>query len=457
LLYAALIALALALYRAVLPDAPHAALAGLLFAIDEAHGMPVGWLANRSALFAAVFGMTAVLLHHRAARGWRPGWVLAPAALALALLSGEMGLGAFGYLVAYALAYDNRALPARLLSLLPLALTVAGWAAARHQLGFGVRGSDFYVDPSDAPMRFLSAFPGRLLAMTLAQLAAPASDLCIVWQLLSWPALAALIAAAVAALTLFGWVAWPVLRANRGARFCALGMVLALCPTTATIPSDRNLLLAGVGAFGLIALMVGRFTVPGVGVARWVRGGLIGLHLFLAPLFLPVTSFFPGVIDLFSLRAIAPLRGDPPLRDQMLVQVNTTTMVMTAFYLATPDSPGQPAPARIRTLATTDDPFTLEREDERTVRLTLEPGYFVEPTSGVVRSRTNPLREGERVELPRTTYTVLRVDERGQPLSIRCRFDVPLDDPSLRWVQWNGKALVAFHPPAIGESIRVEH
>jgi hypothetical protein len=78
-LYAALIALVFALYRALMPDRVVAALAALLFAVDDAHGLPVGWLANRNALFAGVFGVAALVFHHRAVtRRARPDRVLAP-------------------------------------------------------------------------------------------------------------------------------------------------------------------------------------------------------------------------------------------------------------------------------------------------------------------------------------------------------------------------------------------
>lgn len=140
-----------------------------------------------------------------------------------------------------------------------------------------------------------------------------------------------------------------------------------------------------------------------------------------------------------------------------LVQVNMTTMVLNAFYVATPGARGDPVPARVRTLAMTDNPITVTREDARTLRIAMEPGYFVEPTSAVVRVTAEAWRVGEAVELPGTRITVLQVDERGAPLELRFQFDVPLEDPSLRWVSWNGRALVPFEPPRPGESVRVAH
>src|SRR5207253_324791 len=154
------------------------ALAGLLYAVDDAHGLPVGWLANRNALFAGAFGLAAVVVHDRAIRKSAIGArVFAPLLLALAFLSGEVAFGALGYLVAYALAFDPAPLPRRLLSLVPYGGVVAGWALCVRALHFGVAGSAFYTDPIQAPLRFLATFPGRWLSMCVSQFAVPSSDL----------------------------------------------------------------------------------------------------------------------------------------------------------------------------------------------------------------------------------------------------------------------------------------
>lgn len=460
-LYGGLIAVVLALYRALLPDPRLAALAGLLFAIDDAHGMTAGWLANRSALLAALFGVGALWLHHRAARGWRPGLLLAPVAFALSLCAGELGLGALGFLVAYAVALDERPARWRLGSLAPTLVVFLAWVAARHVLGSGVRGSGFYIDPLDAPLRFLAAFPARLLALSVGQLALPASDYFPLWLALPWPARLAAAGVGVALLALVVRVTTPTVRASPVARFFGLGLVLALIPGTAVLPADRNLLLAGVGGCGLVAQVLGGLgsaapTAAGA-VERWGRRLLIAAHLVVAPLVLPLTALSPGLVDWFARSTLMPILSDESIRGQTLVQVNMTTMVLNAFYVATPAARGDPVPARVRTLAMTDDPITVTREDPRTLRIVMEPGYFIEPTSAVVRVTTDAWRVGEAVELPGTRITVLQVDERGAPLELRFQFDVPLEDPSLRWVSWNGRALVPFEPPRPGASVRVAH
>jgi len=49
-------------------------LAAVLYVIDDAHGMPVGFLSNRNAILAALLGVLALLAHMRWRHdGWRPG------------------------------------------------------------------------------------------------------------------------------------------------------------------------------------------------------------------------------------------------------------------------------------------------------------------------------------------------------------------------------------------------
>ncbi len=90
------------LYREVHGPGLRAGLAALLFAVADSHALPAGWLANRNAVVSLFFGALAVRLHVR----WRRQGTLAlrigsMAALAAALLAGEIGLGAVAYTVAW--------------------------------------------------------------------------------------------------------------------------------------------------------------------------------------------------------------------------------------------------------------------------------------------------------------------------------------------------------------------
>ncbi|HEU4535859.1 MAG TPA: hypothetical protein VFS00_17160 [Polyangiaceae bacterium] len=168
--YGLLAAVAAALYRRLLGPTWVAGLAALLYAVDDAHGVPVGWLANRNGLCAAVFGLLAVGAYARwREQGSRPAAWLAHAALAAALLSAEAGVAAFLYLGAYALTLDKAPLKGRLLALLPSAALVALWRIGSVAAGYGAYGSDFYVDPGREPLAFARTAVERVPALLFGQ------------------------------------------------------------------------------------------------------------------------------------------------------------------------------------------------------------------------------------------------------------------------------------------------
>ena len=105
LLWLALLAWAATLlYRETLGATWAAGLAALLYAVDDAHAAPAAYIANRNALVATAFGVLCLLCFARWRRqGWRPGAVLSPALLALALAAGEIALATAAYLGSYAL------------------------------------------------------------------------------------------------------------------------------------------------------------------------------------------------------------------------------------------------------------------------------------------------------------------------------------------------------------------
>ncbi|MDI1435952.1 hypothetical protein [Polyangium sorediatum] len=112
-----------------------AGIAALIFAVDDAHSMVLGWIANRHAILSTLFGVIARITHDRARRdGWKPGAFLTSLALLGAMFSGESGLGALAYLFAYALFLDRAPLRSRVAALLPHVGAALVWFAA-YKLG----------------------------------------------------------------------------------------------------------------------------------------------------------------------------------------------------------------------------------------------------------------------------------------------------------------------------------
>jgi hypothetical protein len=250
--YAALVGATALLYRRIMGRTVPAGIAALLFAIDDAHGTPVGWIANRNSLVAAAFGVSAVIAHDAWRRGGsRAGLVLAPALFAAALFSKEEGIAGFAYLLAYALAFDPAGRRRGCLAVLPYVATILAWRALRDGWGYGVANVGLYIDPLDDPIRFAVAALGRAPILLLGQWGAPPSDLAVV---LGPRDRAVLLAFALLFLAWLIAALAPLLKSDRTARFWALGMTFATIPLSAIEPMDRLLTSVGPGAFGLLAL-----------------------------------------------------------------------------------------------------------------------------------------------------------------------------------------------------------
>ena len=147
-----------------------AGLAVVLFALDDAHAMAATWIANRNALIATTLGLLSLIAHHRWRRdGWRWGGFASGVCLGLALLAGEMAVGAVAYLGAWALTMEDGRLRRRFVSLLPSAVTVLAWASYYRLSNLGAHGSGLYLDPADGPAAFVAAILERAPILMMGQ------------------------------------------------------------------------------------------------------------------------------------------------------------------------------------------------------------------------------------------------------------------------------------------------
>ncbi|MEJ7730029.1 MAG: hypothetical protein WKG00_12515 [Polyangiaceae bacterium] len=88
------------LRRAVPPTA--AAIALLLFVVDDAHVQPIGWISSRHMVVAAAPALFGLWAHLRAREdGWVLGRFLGPLGVAVGLLGSEAALGVLGFWIAY--------------------------------------------------------------------------------------------------------------------------------------------------------------------------------------------------------------------------------------------------------------------------------------------------------------------------------------------------------------------
>jgi hypothetical protein len=449
------------LYRRFFSPPWLAALALLLYAVDDAHGFVISWVANRNALITLALGSCVVLLHDRARRdGDRAAALLAPLTFVVALLAGESAAAAGGYLLAYALFVDRAPARARALSIAPYAAGFVLWRVAYAALGYGTHGSGLAVDPVHDPLGFAHAVAERLPVLLLGQFALPPSD---IWEL--YPALASWLqplvyALAIGVLACLAWLLAGALRSEANARFWALGTLLAALPACSQVANDRLLLLAGVGAHALVATLLAPYIAAPIDTTRDRRprriavACLAALHLGLGPIGLPIRS--RGAADVTTMLSLADrtLPDGVHQRAHTLVAVNPPGDAFVGYIPMMRAASGRAQPAeRLRWLATGASRATITRVDERTLRIALDDGFMSLASERMQRSADHPLRTGAKVDLSGMHVTVASETADHRPKEVLVRFDVPLEDPELTFVCWTRDGYAPFNVPAVGKSV----
>jgi hypothetical protein len=469
-------------FRRIMGPTWVAGLAMLLYAIDDARGLPVGFLANRNAIIATFFGLLTLILHDRWRREGRVA-MMPPAlgAFALSLLSSEGGLATTAYLFSFALLIDRGRLRARLLSLAPYALIVVVWRIIWRAGGYGVSaGMGFYIDPLTEPLAFLAALPVRIPALLLGLFGAPPADIHL---FLGETGFVIHSVVAVVVLLIAAVIAYPYLRGGRDTGFWGLALLLSLLPISATIPSDRLLMFAGLGGMALVARFLEgyfRYTssssrkrddVPGSQEqAASVTGGqrglrlmaakvlvvaLVVLHLIFAPVALAIRSAYPSGPPALVEQLLIQVPFDPSIEEKTLIVVNAPLVFFNAYLPIIRGLDGQPVPHRVRHLASGIPAMKVTRHDERTLSVRPEWGFIRGFFDQLFRSSRRPLRIGDRIELGGMTVLIANLTPDGRPAEARFTFDWPLEDPRLEWLYWVDGEFRKWTPPQIGETVEL--
>ena len=445
------------LYRRVHGGTAIAGLAAILFAVEDAHAMPAGWLANRNALLTLVCAAAVLILHLRWRRSRRLVDAFPPlVVLAVGLLCGEATLGAVAYVAAWQLTAEGGPWRNRLGALLPYVALVLAWRLAYDHLGYGAVGSGLYIDPGRQPWDFGIALAERWPLLLAGQWFQAPVD---VWAVFQRGMQLSLSGAGAAICLGILWLVWRLLRREPVARFWALGMALSLVPVCAAFPMNRLLIHAGVGAFGLLAMLAASVGLLGgtAGDDRRLRrlgaGGLLLLHGPIAALLLVAnTAGLPMFGAVFAIGAeAAPM--DTELEQQTLVFVNGNEFpVAYTGVIRYLDGAG-PVPRRTALLAPMHNDNEILREDERTLVATVSGGMFANAFDRLVRSLDVPFTPAERIETMDFVAEVREVTEDGRPTVVAFRFREPLESPEYRWVCWRSGGLVPFPLPEPGETV----
>lgn len=439
-----------------------AGLAALLFAVDDAHGMPAGFIANRNALMATLFGVLTIIAHDKWRRdNWRTGMFAGPVLLAISLLSAEAGISTCAYLAAHMLFIDRGTWRKRIASMVPYVAVIVVWRFFWTYLDYGMENVGVYVDPVTEPLRFASTLKDRAPFLLLGQLALPPSD--ITMFLPPWYSIP-IWRGALVFLAIFAVVLTPFLRRDKTARFWAIGMLLSIIPICAAFPHDRLLTFVGIGAMGLVAQLL----CAVFGKTQWrpknflwrIPATVLGtvfilVHLIISPPVLMARAAYPvmmpkKIVDKFMVNG--PL--DDSIENQDLIIVNPPLAFIAIISPLIWESNNYPMPRRLRVLTSSlFRPVKIYRHDANTIVVQPEYGYYAWVLDALFRDKKHPFSIGDCVELTGMTVEIIELTDDDRPAKAAFKFAVPLEDPSLRWLQYKNGSFVPFIPPAVGESV----
>lgn len=467
--FAAAVFLVARLYRAIPGCSPAAAaLAGLMFAVDDTHAIPAGWLANRNGVLCLVFGTAALLTHIRWRTTGRLRWFWPALFLfAVALGCGEAAIGALAFLAAWQLTMEQSRHPGGILRhqiapLLPYLVLVLLWRLLYQHLGYGTEGSDLYIDPAINPLRFARTLGGRWPLLAAALWFPLPVDL---WIILPPGLQLALVLAgcvlAAGTAVLFGGL---IMRLP-AARFLATGLALALVPVCAAFPSDRLLLFAGIGGFGLLAMFADLHlqsprrpdAAPPPPAARRLRKAAVALLILNIPLaaagLLFRTTILPAFNDFFSLAARQLPNGQEISKQTVIFATGNDFPVFYSRIIRIAEN--EPAPGRLVQLASMSAPCEFYRKDDRTLIVSQQGGFLGLPLDRLLASSDRRFRAGEKIQLPDYQAEVVSTTADGRPAIMAFRFAHSLEDASFRWYCWKGSRLIPFAVPPEGKTVRL--
>jgi hypothetical protein len=426
-------------YRSVEAVPGLALLAGLLYAVDDARGPVVAWLSNRNALIATSFGLLSLLAHARFRRDGRKLWGLcAAAALLLALLGGELGLGTLAYLFAYAVFIDRGPALERARALLPHAAALVIWLVSYRASGAAVVGSGTYLSPLQDLGTFLAALPLRACALLAASFGPVSADL----ELLRGSNGALLrLAGAALVLGVASYALWSALRDDSKARFWLVATLLSVLPVAASPPGDRLLPFVGIGAAALLARIIEPVLSGALGRARsrgrWLVGlAFAALHGLLAPLLLPFRAAQMQLLGRAQQNASSLLDRIPSLEHRTVVIVNAPVDLLASYVQLERAARGAKMAEHLYWLTSAGSSISVRRSDDETLLLERADGFFSAPLERHYRRDPGALAVGSNVRLAEMTAEVQRVTADGRPQTVSFRFASALESSRYVFLIW---------------------
>lgn len=457
------------------------AVALVLFAVDEAHGVLIAWIANRNAITSAVFGVLALFTHiaWRDRRSPRGRFVVVCSCFAVALGFGEYALTLLGYFVAYEWCARRESGRARVGALLPVVLPTVLYLALRRYLNYGPLHSGIYVDPFSEPTAFMLAAVQRIpvfFADLCVGLRADYWTFGLPWS--DWLYRRGLVSAewlsslepwrtahwtiGLGAAVLYAAVAYSVLRARPRTDplwWLTLGSTLALMPAVAPFPSSRLLVAALIGVCPLFATFVTEGVAQRRRPIRVVTSAAFGALQLLLPSWHTYAETRNLHIGASAIRReVHEMQVDNTLLPYQRMIVMNAVDAGLGFYIPLIRlEAGLAAPERCWVLSGSPTPMNVIRTGSRTFEVEYVGGQSGTGSSyeQMFRSQAEPLRVGDKFDLDGMRVEILAV-RNGGFTHARFELDRVLEHPTLVFVYAGWDGLRRFSMPGLGQRSIVE-
>jgi hypothetical protein len=444
--------------------------AAIVFGVSGVFSIPVGWLAARHTLVAAAFGALALLAWQRYRESAaRRELALALAALVLSLLSSESGLVTVPLIVGIEItACGLRRGFSR--AALPIGVGVV-YVVTYAALGYGARGSTFYVSPFQNPLDYLVVALLGVPALVAELLLGVPS---IFAGLGGTPALLTLgvlgLGAAAGAHFLYRSLGDDVTAEARSTlKGLALGAAVGMVALVGAPVSGRVLPLPAIAAAALVGQALascwcrarGASGTQTGGRKRWyaAAGAIALFHLLLSPgmrLFVPIQMKASGETQEKIARE-ADVGNCGRAGSIYLVNGSDPTLTLYAAAALLFYTPEKAQAEHFRVLSMAPQRQRLSRVAADAVELEVVGA----------RSTSNPFEElfrGKGRALPlqtelRTGELGVRVEAANDHLFTRARFVIAggIDPSQHCLLAWRNQRLETLPWPALGENIEIAH
>jgi hypothetical protein len=445
-----------------------ALLAGVFFLSFEDHSMGLGIITMATDAVCVLFVVVALIAHAAWLTARRP-WQLVVALLALwpAFLSKEsavlapMGMALMTLLIPRGVeatlgapadgeekpeGWSLRACLKDWLSWAPALLMMVAYLGLYWALGFGGLSSGMYIDPFAAPGRYLLHLTGHLPVMWLATLSPVPPSL--PWFL---PALLVPFAlVGVVAFVVWGRALWPLRKSGLVVWAMAL-YILALLPQMASDASERALYFPAVAASILLAVLAAEVGFlarriwpdrpPAPRFTRIVGWGVLlvvlvpGALLSMVYPFVWQSSF--SRLDRDALTAVPHIERQDPAH---VVLLNGPSW-LHGLYLPAILEHQVGRRVDVQVLSSMNGVVSLVRLTDTDFMVRADrAGWLTNPMASMLRPPGRP-RQGRVFERDLLTATLSEMTRRQTDVAaVRFHIRVPLEDPSLLFLTWDGES-----------------